>query len=378
PEAHEPEAHEPEAHEPAAVGEAATAGASPEGEPSPEPAAAATVQGFEGGQVLTGAVLSVDENEIVVALADDKRGVIGRRHYSNDPKVSLPEQVKPGDPIEGAVLVREDREDRIVLSRTWALKQDAWRRIEEARAAGAPVSGRVTEVVKGGLVLDLGVRAFMPASQVELHHVDNLGAYLGQTIEALVAEIDRDADKAVLSRRQLLRRQEKVKANEFLATLAPGQVHRGKVATLADFGAFVEFGGVRGLLHLSEMSWQRVERADDVVRLGQEISFKILSIKNNGKRISLSMRALSGDPLQGLQVGAVLSGVVTRLVDFGAFVRIGEGVEGLVHLSELAEYRVSLPEEVVAPGDEVLVKIINIDRKRRRVDLSINQAVQYS
>jgi small subunit ribosomal protein S1 len=159
--------------------------------------------------------------------------------------------------------------------------------------------------------------------------------------------------------------------------LAPGQVRRGRVATVTDFGAFVDLGGVRGLLHLSELSWDRVERTTDVVNVGDEIDVKILSVKGGAKRVSLSLRALSPDPLNQLVEGQTLEGVVTRLVDFGAFVRVLEKVEGLVHVSELAEYRVHLPEEVVTPGDELWVKVLRIDRKRRRVDLSVNQAVQY-
>jgi ribosomal protein S1 len=261
-----------------------------------------------------------------------------------------------------------------VLSRAWALKQRAWEKVEAARKGNRPLTGTVTGQVKGGLVVDVGTRAFLPASHVDLHHVDDLAPLVGQSIEALVVEADRANDKVVLSRRNLLRQAERAKAAQFAATLEPGQVHRGRVALLTDFGAFVDIAGVRGLVHLSELTWGRVERAADVVSVGSEVDVKVLAIKP-GKKVSLSIRALTTDPLASIHEGDIVQGVVTRLADFGAFVRVGDGAEGLVHVTELAEYRVHAPEEVVAPGDEVWVKVLRIDRKRRRVDLSVNQAL---
>ncbi|MEA3218595.1 MAG: small subunit ribosomal protein, partial [Acidimicrobiia bacterium] len=333
-------------------------------------------EGFGSGQLVTGTVVSVDSNEVVVDLGD-RQGVIGRRHLTVDGKTDPTTVVSVGDTIEAAVLVREDPQNRVVLSRTWAAKQRAWQAVDEAQAKNAPVRGTVLEAVKGGVVVDIGIRAFLPASQLDVVHVDDLNAFVGQEIEAMVAEADRTTDKIVLSRRALLRQADRQRASELLSNLAPGQVRRGRVATVTDFGAFVDLGGVRGLLHLSELSWDRVERTTDVVNVGDEIEVKILSVKGGAKRVSLSLRALSPDPLNQLVEGQTLEGVVTRLVDFGAFVRVLDKVEGLVHVSELAEYRVHLPEEVVTPGDELWVKVLRIDRKRRRVDLSVNQAVQY-
>ncbi len=333
--------------------------------------------GYHSGELVSGHVTAVDDQEVVVDLGEGRTGVIGRRHFSNDGKTDPSQVVTVGEEIETAVLVREDRAKRIVLSRTWAVKQRAWQRIEEAQAAGVPVSGTVTEVVKGGVVLDVGVRAFLPASQIELRRVDDLGSYVGQTVEGLVTEADKAADKVVVSRRALLRQHEKLRVNELLGELAPGQLRRGRVATVTDFGAFVDLGGVRGLLHLSELSWERVERTTDVVNVGDEIEVKVLSVKEGNKKISLSLRAVRPDPLRGVVEGKIVQGTVTRLVDFGAFVRIEDGVEGLVHVSELAEHRIHLPEEVVTPGDEVLVKVLRVDRRRRRLDLSVNQAVQF-
>ncbi|MPY94239.1 MAG: S1 RNA-binding domain-containing protein [Acidimicrobiia bacterium] len=338
---------------------------------------AAEEAGYQSGQLVSGRIVSVDEQEVVVDLGDGRTGVISKRHFSPDGKADPSATVAADEEIEAAVLVREDRLNRVVLSRTWAAKQRAWQRIDEALTAREPVSGPVTEVVKGGVVVDIGIRAFLPASQLELRHVDDLHAYVGQTVEALVTEADKSADKVVLSRRSLLRRHEKQRVSELLGDLQPGQLRRGRVATITDFGAFVDLGGLRGLLHLSELSWDRVERTTDVVNVGDEIEVKILSIKDGTKKISLSLRAVSPDPLREVVEGEVVQGIVSRLVDFGAFVRIKNGVEGLVHVSELAEHRIHLPEEVVTPGDEVYVKVLRVDRRRRRLDLSINQAVQF-
>jgi small subunit ribosomal protein S1 len=332
--------------------------------------------GFASGQIVSGTVVSVDADEAVLDLGA-RQGVINRRHLTAEGRTPASDVLSVGEEVEAAVLVREDPRNRVVLSRTWAAKQRAWQAIEASRAGGQPLHGRVVDVVKGGLVVDVGVRAFLPASQVELAHVDDLRAYVGQEIDCLVAEADHTTDQVVLSRRAFLRRLDRHRTNELLSELEPGQVRRGRVSTITDFGAFVDLGGVRGLLHLSEISWERVERTADVLAVGDEIDVKVLSVKGASKRVGLSVRALTTDPLEELAEGQTLLGVVTRLVDFGAFVRVLDRIEGLVHISELAEYRVQLPEEVVTPGDEVLVKVMRIDRRRRRIDLSINQAVQF-
>ena len=344
------------------------------GKTGDQPGVATAASGLRSGQLVEARVIAVDAAEVVVELGDGSIGVIGKRHLSANGQLDPTALLAVGDGVEAAVLVRDDPKGRTVLSRAWALKQRAWEKVEAAKAANAPITGNVTGQVKGGLVVDVGTRAFLPASQIDLQHVDDLSTFVGTEIEALVQELDRANDKIVLSRRNLLRAAQRAKANDFVSTLAPGQVHTGRVALLTDFGAFIEINGVRGLVHLSELSWRRVDRAAEVVTTGDEVDVKILAIKP-GRKLSLSIRAISPDPLSTLQNGQILPGVVTRLADFGAFVRVGDGAEGLVHLTELAEYRVHAPEEIVAPGDEVLVKVIRVDRKRRRLDLSVNQAV---
>lgn len=339
--------------------------------PVPDPA---TVAGLRSGQIVTGTVRAVEGDEVVVELAGGLVGVVHRQNLSADGRTTPGDLVAPGDGIEAAVLLREDPKRRIVLSRAWALRLRAWERIEAALAARTPLEVPVTARTKGGLVVDLGVRGFLPASQLDLERVDDIESWIGRTVEVVVTEADRNRDRVVVSRRALLRKAERERAAVFATTLEPGQVHRGKVVLLTDFGAFVDIGGVRGLVHLSELSWRRVARADEVVAVGDEVEVKVLQAKGD-RKIGLSMKALQDDPFRGVEVGAVVPGTVTRLAPFGAFVRIGDELEGLVHVSELAEYRITGPEEVVAPGDPVSVKVLKVDRRRRRVELSVIQAV---
>lgn len=339
--------------------------------PVPDPA---TVAGLRFEQIVTGTVRSVDDSEVVVELAGGLVGVISRKLLSVDGRTAPKDLLAPGDGIEAAVLLRDDPQRRIVLSRARALHLRAWERIEAALADRTPLEVPVTARTKGGLVVDLGVRGFLPASHLDLERVDDIDAWVGRTVEVVVTEADRSKDRVVVSRRALLRKAERARAATFAATLEPGQVHRGKVVLLTEFGAFVDIGGVRGLVHLSELSWRRVTRADEVVAVGDEVDVKVLQAKGD-RKVGLSIKALQDDPFRGIDVGAVIEGTVTRLAPFGAFVRIGTELEGLVHVSELAEYRISGPEEVVAPGDPVAVKVLKVDRRRRRVDLSVIQAV---
>jgi len=336
------------------------------------------IDGFHSGEIVEGTVTAVTPEEVTLELPTGRVAVISNRHFTHDPAANPAESVSVGDRLEGAVLVREDRENRIVLSRTWALKLKAWAAIDQSRANDAGLEGKVTEVIKGGVIVDIGVRAFLPASQVDVRHVKDLASYIGQSVTVKVTEIDRDRDKVVVSRRAWLKHLEKQAAKDLLAQLAVGQVRSGRISGLTEFGAFVELGGVRGLLHVSEMSWKRISDPSEVVSPGQKVEVKIIGLKKGGKRISLSLRALEPDPMKAINVGEILYGTVTRLADFGAFVAVAGGAEGLVHISELSEYRIDMPEEVVMPGDQVVVKIIGIDRKKHRIDLSVTQAMAAS
>ncbi|MEM9563146.1 MAG: S1 RNA-binding domain-containing protein [Actinomycetota bacterium] len=329
----------------------------------------------ETGRIVEGVVISVTTDAVELTLDDGRTAVIHRRNFGlHDEEPSAVLSV--GDRAFGAELAREDPKSRVVLSRAWALKRLAWEKMVEAAGKNETVNGRVVSCSPKGLVVDVGVRGFVPSSHLELNPVADIQAYADRSLELRILEVDPRREKLVLSRRSLLLRAQRKEMQELLHSLTPGEVRTGTVASLADYGAFVDLGGVSGLVHISELSWHRVNRPGDVVSVGQQVEVKILDVKPKKKRISLSLRQTSPDPLLALEVGAVIVGRVTRLVDFGAFVAVGEA-EGLVHLSELAEYRVVSPEEVVAPGDEVGVKILSVDPKRRRIELSIRRAAEF-
>lgn len=259
--------------------------------------------------------------------------------------------------------------------------EQSWTLIGRAKAEGRPVRGPVVEVVKGGLILDLGVRAFMPASLVELRRVHDLSVYLGRTLEARVLECDRDRGKAVLSRKALLLEAPQatpaVEQGASMDAIAKDQVVTGAVSSIVDFGAFVDLGGSEGLIHLSELSRQHVTHPSQVVVVGQTVSVKVLDVDAARGRVALSLKATEPEPWQDFarshHVGQTVVGQVTRLASFGAFVRIGNGVEGLVHVSELAKEFVNSPEDVVQVGDVIMVKVLEINPERSRISLSVKQ-----
>lgn len=327
----------------------------------------------DAGRILGGLITSLSSEEVELTLDDGRAAVISRRNFDDDS--TDPSSVfSVGDRAEGAVLTREDPKQRIVLSRAWALKKRAWERVAAAAENNELISGTVVSVSKRGVVVDAGVRGFVPSTHLELEPPSDLSPFVGQTFDFRVLEVDVDKERLVLSRRSLLLKQQRKETHEVLAQLCPGETRSGRVASLADYGAFVDLGGVNGLVHLSELSWRRVRHPSDVVAVGDTVEVKVLDVKVKKRRVSLSIRQLTPDPLAELAVGAVIEGPVCRLVDFGAFVDVG-GAEGLVHLSEMAEYRISTPEEVVTPGEVVRAKILSVDRKRRRIELSIRQAV---
>ena len=326
-------------------------------------------------KILEGIVTAVSSDEVSVQLPDGRSAVIYRRNFGlqdEDPTTVL----SVGDGAFGAELARDDPKERVVLSRSWVLKKQKWEKLEASAAESNFVTGKVLSVNKNGLVVDVGVRGFVPASHIELQPVDNLQDYIGTEVEAKIIEINPSSERLVLSRRPILLRKQRQKIKELLSNLNPGDIKKGAVVSLADYGAFVDLGGIKGLVHVSEMAWERVGKPSDVVTIGDEVDVKVLEVNVKKRRIGLSIRQLKDDPLSVVEVDSIITGRVTRLVDFGAFVDIG-AIEGLVHLSELAEYRVQAPEEIVAPGDQIRVKVLSVDPKRRRVALSVRQAAEF-
>jgi small subunit ribosomal protein S1 len=345
-----------------------------------EDAIAGTIVEFDDGDIVQGTVVKVDKDEVLLDIGFKSEGVIPARELSIRHDVDPHEIVAMGDKIEALVLQKEDKEGRLILSKKRAQYERAWGTIEGIKEHDGVVSGPVIEVVKGGLILDIGLRGFLPASLVELRRVRDLAPYVGRTLEAKIIELDKNRNNVVLSRRAWLEETQKEQRDEFLANLKPGEVRRGVVSSVVNFGAFVDLGGMDGLIHVSELSWKHVDHPSSVVNVGDEVEVRVLDVDLDRERISLSLKATQQDPWQEFanahRVGELVYGRVTKLVPFGSFVQVGEGIEGLVHISEMAVHHVDLPEQVVTPGEELWVKIIDIDLQRRRISLSIKQAAE--
>jgi small subunit ribosomal protein S1 len=334
----------------------------------------ATFQPIEEGQVVTGHVVRIDKDEVLVDIGYKSEGVIAANELSIRKSVDPKDEVHLGEEVDAIVLIKEDQDGRLMMSKKRARFEKAWRRIETAAESGEPVEGTVIEVVKGGLIIDLGVRGFLPASLVDIRRVPNLDEYMGTKIESKVIELNRSRNNVVLSRRAVLEEERKEVRQQILDRLQPGLVVEGQISNIVDFGAFVDLDGIDGLIHISELSWSHVNHPSEILTIGDTVKVKVLDIDRDRQRISLGLKQTQEDPWQRIvdtyNVDDELEGKVTKVVTFGAFVEILDGVEGLVHISELAPHHVESPREVVHPGDEIRVQILEIDSERRRLSLS--------
>jgi small subunit ribosomal protein S1 len=334
----------------------------------------ATFRAIEEGEVVTGHVVRIDKDEVLVDIGYKSEGVIPANELSIRKAVDPADEVHLGEEVDAIVLIKEDQDGRLIMSKKRARFEKAWRRIETAAESGEPVEGTVIEVVKGGLIIDLGVRGFLPASLVDIRRVPNLDEYMGTKIETKVIELNRSRNNVVLSRRAVLEEERKEVRQQILDRLQPGLVVEGQISNIVDFGAFVDLDGIDGLIHISELSWSHVNHPSEILSIGDTVKVKVLDIDRDRQRISLGLKQTQEDPWQRIvdtySVGDELAGKVTKVVTFGAFVEILDGVEGLVHISELAPHHVESPREIVQPGDEIRVKILEIDSERRRLSLS--------
>ncbi|MDG4840526.1 30S ribosomal protein S1 [Micromonospora sp. WMMD967] len=337
-----------------------------------------TIKYFNDGDIVEGTVVKVDRDEVLLDIGYKTEGVIPSRELSIKHDVDPAEVVTVGDHIEALVLQKEDKEGRLILSKKRAQYERAWGTIEKIKDEDGVVRGSVIEVVKGGLILDIGLRGFLPASLVEMRRVRDLQPYVGRELEAKIIELDKNRNNVVLSRRAWLEQTQSEVRTEFLNKLQKGQVRKGVVSSIVNFGAFVDLGGVDGLVHVSELSWKHIDHPSEVVEVGQEVEVEVLDVDLDRERVSLSLKATQEDPWRQFArthaIQQIVPGKVTKLVPFGAFVRVDDGIEGLVHISELAERHVEIPEQVVQVGSEVMVKVIDIDLERRRISLSLKQA----
>ena len=339
-----------------------------------------TINPFDEGDLVTGTIVKLDRDEVLLDIGLKSEGVIPVRELSIRRDVDPSEVVSLGDQIEALVLQKEDKDGRLILSKKRAEYERAWISVEEKFNNGENVEGEVIEVVKGGLILDIGLRGFLPASLVDLRRVKDLSTYIHSTLEARVIEMDRNRNNVVLSRRVVLEEGRKAERAEVLAKLAKGMHLKGVVSSIVDFGAFVDLGGIDGLVHISELSWSHVNHPSEVVKVGQEVEVEVLDVDMSRERISLGLKQTTEDPWRTLvknyPVGSIVEGTVTKLVPFGAFVELGDGIEGLVHISEMASRHVDVPSQVSNVGDPVQVKVMDIDMDRRRISLSMKAAAE--
>ena len=339
-----------------------------------------TIRNFSDGDLVEGTVVQIDREEVLLDVGYKTEGVIPARELSIRHDADPNDIVKVGDRIEALVLQKEDKEGRLILSKKRAQYERAWGDIEGKKERDEVVVGTVIEVVKGGLIVDIGLRGFLPASLVEMRRVRDLTPYIGKQVECRIIELDKNRNNVVLSRRAYLEESQKEARDGFLVNLKVGDVREGVISSVVAFGAFVDLGGMDGLIHVSELSWNHVDHPGSEVAIGDKVTVKVLEIDNERERISLSRKQTQKDPWEvfasGHEVGQLVYGRVTKLVPFGGFVQVGEGIEGLVHISEMSTQHVEAPEQVVTPGEELWVKIIDLDLARRRISLSIKQAAE--
>ena len=339
-----------------------------------------TIKYFNDGDIVEGTIVKVDRDEVLLDIGYKTEGVILSRELSIKHDIDPGEVVAVGDQIEALVLQKEDKEGRLLLSKKRAQYERAWGTIEKVKEEDGVVTGTVIEVVKGGLIIDIGLRGFLPASLVEMRRVRDLQPYVGRELEAKIIELDKNRNNVVLSRRAWLEQTQSEVRSHFLQTLQKGQVRPGVVSSIVNFGAFVDLGGVDGLVHVSELSWKHIDHPNEIVEVGQEVTVEVLDVDMDRERVSLSLKATQEDPWQTFArthaIGQIVPGKVTKLVPFGAFVRVEDGIEGLVHISEMANKHVDQPSQVTHVGDKVQVKVMEIDLDRRRISLSMKSAAE--
>ena len=329
------------------------------------------------GQLIEGTVVEINENGVYVDVNYKSDGFINLRELSTSDVSDPHEVVELGEEIKAVVLTLEDEDGNLILSRRRAEEEEAWERIEESFENDEVIEAEITKEVKGGLVADVGLRGFIPASHVAIGYVEDLSQYVGEELRLKVIEVDRNNNNVVLSRKEVLQKEREKMKEETLSELEEGEKVTGRVTKLVDFGAFVDLGGIEGLLHISEMSWGRIGHPSDVLEEGEEIEVMVLEVDRDNERISLGLKQLLPDPWEEFAEkhyeGEIVTGKITKIVDFGAFMEIENGIEGLIHISQLSHRHVKTPDEVVEVEEERKAKIINIDPDDRRVGLSLKE-----
>lgn len=338
-----------------------------------------SVQEVSVGDIVKGEVLAIEDKQVVVGIEGaGVEGVVPAKELSTLPVEDVHELVKVGDVLDLVVItsIGKDKENgSYLLSKRRLDAKKVWEEIEQDFQAGKVIEAPVTNVVKGGLVVDVGVRGFVPASMVEDHFVADFSEYKGQTLAFKIIEIEPSENRLILSHKAVVEAEKESKKEELLSSLHDGDVVEGKVARLTDFGAFIDLGGVDGLVHVSEIAHQHVAKPSDALTVGEDVQVKILSINPEEGRISLSIKETLPGPWTDIETkaaaGTVLDGTVKRLTSFGAFVEVFPGVEGLVHISQISHKHIATPHEVLHEGDQVQVKVLEVNPEEHRIALSI-------
>jgi small subunit ribosomal protein S1 len=336
-----------------------------------------TMVNLNDGDLVKGKVVKIDKDEVLVDVGFKSEGVIPLNELSIRNNVRPEDILKVDDEIEIMVLQKEDQDGRLLLSKKRAEVEQNFDRIEKIYEKGDTIEGEIIECVKGGLIVDIGLRGFLPASLIDVRKIKELESYIGEKCVCKIIEVDRNRNNVVLSRKVIIEDERREQRKEILSNMEVGQVKKGVVTSIADFGAFVDVNGVDGLVHISELSWNHVKHPSEVVTVNQEVDVEILDIDYEKQRLSLGLKQTQKDPwlekIKKYSVKDIVKGKVTRIVKFGLFVQLEEELEGLVHISELSQEPVKKPSDIAKIGDEVEVRIIDIDFDKRRMAFSIRQ-----
>ncbi len=339
-----------------------------------------SIETVKVGDVVKGEVLAIDDDrQAIVGIKDaGVEGVVPAKELSTKPVEDINDAVKVGDELDLVVIskIGNDKENgSYLLSHRRLEARKVWDDIQKKFDDGETITAKVTQAVKGGLVVDAGVRGFVPASMITDHYVEDLNQFKGQELEFKIIEIEPSENRLILSHREIVKAEHEKAAQKIFAELQPGDVVEGKVARMTNFGAFVDLGGVDGLVHVSEISYEHVDKPSDVLSAGQDVKVKVLNVDPDRERISLSIKQTLPGPWDDIEekapAGSVLTGTVKRLTSFGAFVEVFPGVEGLVHISQISHKHIATPADVLKPGQEVKVKVLNVDPERQRLGLSM-------
>ncbi len=336
-----------------------------------------TMINISDGDIVKGKVVKIDKDEVLVDVGFKSEGVIPLNELSIRHNVKPDTVLKVDEIIEIMVLQKEDQDGRLILSKRRAEVEQNFDRIEKIFTNGETIEGEVIECVRGGLIVDIGLRGFLPASLIDVRKSKELISYIGEKCTCKIIEVDRNRNNVVLSRKVIIEDERKEQRKEILGSIEVGQIKKGNITSIADFGAFVDVGGVDGLVHISELSWNHVKHPSEVVEVGQDVDVEILDIDNDKQRLSLGLKQTQKDPwlekIKDYTIKDIVKGKVTRIVKFGLFVQIEDGLEGLVHISELSPEPIKRPSDVAKIGSELMIRIIDIDFDKRRMAFSVKQ-----